>query len=259
LAVLAAIAGTFAMGRLLALHLTTSAAFAIDTIDVAGLSRLERDELLEAAGIELGTNVFLRSPDEVRARLLSHPWIASAEVKRRLPGHFSITVREREPVALLSVESCSTLDALDGDPTCDDGPRSSIYLVSDEGTVFKRLEGEDPVDLPVITGIDRQRLASDPEIKTRVLLEAITLLSEYREAGLLRRVPIGELHVEPSDGFSLYVGDDLTLVRLGLPPFRQKLSRMRKVFDRLASEQASAEYVYLDNEQRPDRVTVRLR
>jgi hypothetical protein len=34
---------------------------------------------------------------------------------------------------------------------------------------------------------------------------------------------------------------------------------MRQVFDRLEREQASAEYVYLDNEQRPDRVTVRLR
>jgi hypothetical protein len=34
---------------------------------------------------------------------------------------------------------------------------------------------------------------------------------------------------------------------------------MRKVFDRLAHEKASADYVYLDNEVRPDRVTVRLR
>jgi hypothetical protein len=34
---------------------------------------------------------------------------------------------------------------------------------------------------------------------------------------------------------------------------------MKKVFDRLEREKASAEYVYLDNDLRPDRVTVRLR
>ncbi len=259
LVVVAGVAGAVAIGRLLTHHLTTAKAFAIQDLRVEGIERLDREELLEAAGIDVGTNVFLRSPEEVRARLLAHAWIASAEVSRRLPNHFSIKVREREPLALLSAEACAPGYAQSDDPACDQGPASAIYLVSDEGTVFKRLEGEDPIDLPVITGIDRSRLASDPEVKTRVLLEAVALLAQYREAGLWARVPIGELHVEPGDGLSLYVGDALTLVRLGMPPYGQKLRRMRKVFDRLAQEQTSAEYVYLDNEQRPDRVTVRLR
>ncbi len=259
LAVAAAVAGAVAMGRLLTVHLTTSKAFAIDRLEVEGLERLERDELLEAAGIDVGTNVFMRSPEQVKRRLLAHPWIASAEVSRRLPGQFSIRVREREPVALLSAEACPEPYADDASAACDEGPNGSIYLVSDEGTVFKRLEGEDPVDLPVITGVDRNRLATDPEVKAHVLLEAVALMSAYREAGLWRRVPIGEIHIEPGDAFSLYVGDDLTLIRLGQPPFGEKLKRMRKVFDRLAKEDARAEYVYLDNEQRPDRVTVRLR
>jgi hypothetical protein len=34
---------------------------------------------------------------------------------------------------------------------------------------------------------------------------------------------------------------------------------MKQVFARLEQEHASAEYVYLDNEERPDRATVRLR
>jgi cell division protein FtsQ len=259
LVVVAGIAGAVAMGRLLTHHLTTSKSFAIDDLRVEGIERLDREELLEAAGIDLGTNVFLRSPEEVRTRLLAHPWIASADVSRRLPNHFTIKVREREPVALLSAEACNSAFGEPEDPSCDEGPASAIYLISDEGTIFKRLEGEDPIDLPVITGIDRSRLASDPEIKTRVLLEVVALLAQYREAGLWARVPIGELHVEPGDGLSLYVGEALTLVRLGMPPYAQKLRRMKKVFDRLAQEQTSAEYVYLDNEQRPDRVTVRLR
>jgi cell division protein FtsQ len=131
--------------------------------------------------------------------------------------------------------------------------------VSDDATVFKRREGEDPVDLPVITGLTRRRLSEDPEAVRRLLVESVLLLSEYRAAGLKGRLPIGELHLGASDETSLYVGDELTLVRLGFPPFGPKLRRMRKVFDRLAHEKASADYVYLDNEVRPDRVTVRLR
>jgi cell division protein FtsQ len=257
LGLVASVAGLVAVGRLLQHHLTTSPAFAIDAIELKGLSRIDRAELLEAAGIDVGKNVFSESPESVRGRLLKHPWIARAEVSRRLPGRFEISVQEREAAALLLVESCDERAGQSTDPSCDDP--SSLYLVSDEGHVFKRLEGEDPVDLPVITGVDRLRFGSDPEFRKGVLVQAVALLSEYRSAGLLRRLPIGEIHIEPNDALSIYVGEELTLVRLGHSPFDQKLRRMKKVFDRLERERASAEYVYLDNERRPDRVTVRLR
>jgi len=257
LGILLALGGAVAVGRLLQHHLTTSPAFAIDHIDVQGLTRIERDELLEAAGIDVGTNVFARSPEDVQARLLRHPWIASASVTRRLPSKFAISVRERDPVALLVLEPCEASDPSAVQGSCDEA--SSLYLVSDEGSLFKRLEGEDPIDLPVITGVERQRFGTDVEFRQQILLRAVSLLQQLRDAGLSKRVALGEIHVEPGDGFSLYVGDELTHVRLGLPPFDQKLRRMKKVFDRLDREHASAEYVYLDNEKRPDRVTVRLR
>jgi cell division protein FtsQ len=252
-----ALAGLWAGGRLLQHHLTTSPAFAIEDIEIEGLKRMERAEVLETAGIDLGQNVFAQSPEAVRARLLAHPWVAAAEVTRRLPGQFTIALREREPAALLLVEACSSRDGQSEEPSCDDP--SSLYLVSEEGHVFKRLEGEDPVDLPVITGIDRARFGAEPDVRRGVLLEAVALLSAYRSAGLKPRLAIGEIHIEPNDALSIYVGDELTLVRLGHSPFDQKLRRMKKVFDRLEREHASADYVYLDNERRPDRVTVRLR
>ncbi len=257
LGVLLAVGGAVAVGRLLQHHLTTSPAFAIERVDIQGLTRIERDELLEAAGIDVGTNVFARSPEDVQARLLSHPWVASASVTRRLPGHFAITLREREPVALLVLEPCEAGAAAAPEASCDEA--SSLYLVSDEGSLFKRLEGEDPIDMPVITGVERQRFGTDAEFRRTILLRAVALLQLLRDAGLEKRVSIGEIHVEAGEGFSLYVGDELTHVRLGLPPFEQKLRRMKKVFDRLKRERAQAEYVYLDNEKRPDRVTVRLR
>jgi cell division protein FtsQ len=258
LAVCGFVVGAVLLGRFVQQHLTTAPAFAIDQIDVQGLARLERAELLEAAGVELGMNVFARAPEEMRARLMRHPWVVSAEVRRRLPSRVEIVVRERQPVALMVVEACAAeRTGREDEPGCDEP--STLYLVSDEGKMFKRLSGKDPVDLPVITGVTRQRVASDADFSRAVLVDAVALLHEYRNSGLWQRSAIGEIHLEANDGFSLYVGDDLTYVRLGAAPFTQKLLRMKRVFERLEREHARAEYIYLDNEQRPERVTVRLR
>lgn len=231
--------GAVALGRLVERHVRTSPAFAVHTIDLEGHVRVTREELLEAAGLAIGRNVFDVSPQLAEERLAAHPWIAEAHVRRRLPGSYEIEVRERRAVALLVL----------GD----------VFLVAEDGAVFKRAEDGDPIDLPVITGVERERFTRDRGFRTSVLLEAVALLHDYRGAGLHRAEPIGELHVESDDGLSLYIGNDATYVRLGHGPFRAKLRRLRTVLDELGQRGARAHYVYLDNERRPDRVTVRVR
>lgn len=239
LVVIAIGVGAVALGRLVERHVRTSSAFAVTEISLEGHVRLTRDRVLEQAGLAIDENVFDVSPEEAEAALLEHPWIAEANVTRRLPGTYSVAIRERRAVALLSL--------------------GEVYLVSESGAVFKQVEGDDPIDLPVITGIERARFTRDRAYRTSIVLEAVALLHDYRNAGLDRREPIGELHVERDDGLSLYVGDDATYVRLGHGPFREKLGRLRTVLDELGERGARAAYVYLDNERRPDRVTVRVR
>jgi len=254
------LASAVLVGHFVKRHLTTAAAFAIDTIDVKGLVRVDRAELLASAGIKLGSNVFALSPDEVRARLRAHPWIIDAQVTRTLPSGFALTIKEREPVAIMLVDTCGP-PGRDDDPVCDEP--SLLYLISADAKMFKRVGVKDPVDLPIITGITRKRYSEDPEQRERILRDALALLAEYRAEGLWDRSPLQEIHLEPNDGFSLYVrGDDLTnvtYVRLGMPPFAAKFRRMKRVFERLAKEEARAEHVYLDNEKHPDRVAVRVR
>lgn len=233
-------AAAIASGRLLETHLKSSPAFATQTIEVSGNKHLSPEQIATAAGLALGRNIFEVSPEDAKARLESHPWIAEASVERRLPRTYQITLRERVPSALL---------VLDG----------SLYLVAEDATVFKRVGPEDPVDLPVITGIERARFVRDRAFRTSILVEAVALLHDYRSAGLWRRAPIAEVHVEPDEGLSLYVGEDPLLVRLGRGPYRPKFQKLRRIFDGLEGRGAQASYVYLDNVRRPDRATVRLR
>jgi cell division protein FtsQ len=255
-AVLAVLGVAVVLGLGLERYLKTAPGFALDTIDIDGTVRMERGEVLEAAGVDLGTNVFAKSPDEIRRDLLAHEWIEHAEVTRRLPAKLSIHVTERKPAALLVVDACAG-GPRDESPECDDG--SSLHLVSDDGKVFKRHDAADPVDLPIITGIDRTRYGAEPEQSRELLLAAVALIHAYQGEELSKRFPLGEVHIEEGQAFSMYVGEDLTLVRLGVAPFAPKLRRMKKVFEQLEREGARAEYIYLDNEERPDRVAVRLR
>ena len=169
----------------------------------------------------------------------AHPFIADASVTRRLPGTYRIEVHEQQPAALLQLEA--------------------LYLVSEEGAVLKRLGPGDPVDLPVITGVDAVQFRADLALRTSLLVNAMALLHDYRDAGLWRREPVAEIHAEGGDGFTLYIGQDAMLVRLGDRPFRKKLHRLRGILDELGSDAARPAYVYLDNVRRPDRVAVRLR
>ena len=235
----ALVVGGVAVYRLVHSYVMRAPSFAIATIAVGETERIDEPSLLAAADVAIGDNIFRRSTEQLQSALVDHPWVASAEVKRRLPNHLSITVVEHRPVALL---------VMDG-----------TYLVGADGTVFKEVELGDPVDLPVITGLDEAHFVANRAFRTAVLLDAVALLHDYRSAGLWRREPIGEIAVEPLGGLTLRVGDDAMLVRLGHGPHREKLKRLRRVLDRLAETQSRPAYVYLDNDRRPDRVTLRLR
>jgi cell division protein FtsQ len=217
----------------------TSPEFAIDTLTITGNARVPNDELEEAMGLAIGDNVFARSPEEAGAALEAHPWVASATVRRRLPRTVEVEVRERVPALMLVLEE--------------------PFLVDQEANVFKPFEEGDPVDLPVITGADPERFGRERGYRTELLTASIALVHEWQAASLSRREPIAEIHVEPDEGLTLFVGDEGTEIRLGRGPYRSKLARLRRVLDELTRRQSRALYVYLDNVRRPDRVTVRVR
>jgi cell division protein FtsQ len=231
--------GLTAAGRLLLHHLESAPAFATSAIEIAGAAQLSKSDIGRIAGLAVGKNVFQVSAEQATAKLLAEPWIEDASVQRRLPGTYRVQVKERRALALLAA----------GD----------LWLVGEDGSAFKQLGPGDPGDLPLITGIELASIEHDRHAAASVLLQAVGLLREYQESGLAKREPLSEVHVESDEGLSAYVGVDGTYVRLGKAPYRTKLRRLREVFGQLASQRARAKYVYLDNERRPDRVTVKLR
>lgn len=240
LAILAAVtAGAVGMGRLFERYVRAAKAFATENIEIVGLSRLSRSEVLRTADLALGKNVFEVSPEQARERLRAHPWIDEVNVVRRLPGTYRIDLRERQPIAAIQLES--------------------RYLVNERGTVFKRFDEGDPEHLPLITGVDPTRFRSEANFRAGLLVSVVGLLQDYGDAGLSRREPISEIRADDRQGLTIYVGNDRIELRLGARPFGKKLLRFREILDELRQERARPAYVVLDNVRRPDRVAVRLR
>ena len=226
------------VGRRTVDYARTSPAFAIEEVSIEGAVALEAIDVRRAAGLQIGSNIFEVSLEDARNRLLQHPWVKEAMVVRKLPSRIGISLVERTPVALVALDQ--------------------LYLVSEEGVVFKRLGVDDPADLPVITGIASERFYDDFDYRTGVLLRSMALLHDYEGAGLADIEPVSEIHFQEATGIELYVGDDGMHVRLGHGQHRHKLRRLRRVLERLSREKARPSYVYLDNARSPERVTVRL-
>jgi cell division protein FtsQ len=210
----------------------------IREIRFEGLSRATPEELLEISPVRRGDHLLLCDSDLVEAALRRHPWIASVEVRKRLPPALEVRVVERRAAALVDL--------------------GGLYLVDEGGEVFKRAAPGDGLDLPVVTGISRDewveyRAASEP-----LLAGALALADRWTERRLDRRAPISEIHIDPQYGTTLWAGDEGLEVRLGQGDLPEKLERLERVLSTMEAEGQRAEVLHLDNRRRPEWVAVRL-
>jgi cell division protein FtsQ len=213
--------------------------FAVTDLVVTGQSRRTADALLEEAGLSKGVNVFSIDLDRARAALLSDPWICEATLSRRLPGTVGVRVTEREIGALVALRQ--------------------TYLVSRDGVIFKRFELGDPTDLPIVTGIDSDRVAVDRDGVQSTLRRALDLASDFERTTLGQREVVQEIHVTSDGGFTLIVGKEGLALSFGAPPFRKKLDEANRVSAELDRRGERPRAIMLDDEARPERVVVRTR
>lgn len=82
----------------------------VKTIQVEGLKRISKDEVLSILDLPSGVSIWDVNLAKLENRLSNHPWIEKAIVKWRFPGVVSVTVVERYPVAILCCNICLYVD-----------------------------------------------------------------------------------------------------------------------------------------------------
>jgi cell division protein FtsQ len=218
----------------------TTHRFAIKEIEVTGGRRMTPDRVRAAAAIELGKNLFAFDTHAAEESLLKDPWVSSARVTRELPNTLRVEVTERQAFAI----------AILGDRP---------WLVTRDGEPFTELRSDEPLDLPVLTGVSAGFLARDRAGAIERLKTGTDLLRQYERLGAARVHPAQEVALRPSGHTILTVGKAGITLELGRAPFARKLTMAERVIGELSKKGRAPGIVFLDNEAHPERVVVRMR
>ncbi|MBF0301598.1 MAG: FtsQ-type POTRA domain-containing protein [Desulfamplus sp.] len=76
---------------------------AIKEISVTGTHILSKEEVIEQAEIYPEDNIFAVNLRHTRLKMLSHPWIEDASIKRSFPSKIVITIKEEVPLAVVHI------------------------------------------------------------------------------------------------------------------------------------------------------------
>jgi len=172
---------------------THSAAFRLHSLVVVGEHRLSEAQVRRLGGLTPETNVFWLSPGAVAARLEQSPWIASAEVSRRLPSTLLITVQERMPIAVLP------------------GPRAEV--VGEDGVALGPATRAAAAGLPVVRAGGGAGARAKPDAAAvRLALGAVEALSPQLRAEVAtvaaEAAPTQNVVLHLRDGAQVRFGDD---------------------------------------------------
>lgn len=84
--------------------------FRVSEVEVRGVRVLTEDSVV--ARMQLGSFASVWGDRDVwTERLMAHPMVRTAEVRRRLPNGLRVTIEEREPVALAATPTLEAVDA----------------------------------------------------------------------------------------------------------------------------------------------------
>lgn len=198
--------------------LADSPFFALERIAVEGPFQKSPGKIPGLVALEAGGNLLTLDIGEVARRLGSRPEIRRASVAKRFPNELVVKVEERKPSVLVLSES-------------------RLYLADEEGVVLRQVGPEDPLDLPVISGLGRPALAMGASPEGRQLPTAIRFLRLVeRSASILG--PVSEVRVDPAEGLTLFLEDLPVPIRVGWEDFEGKIARLERMFPRLRERES---------------------
>ncbi|MCL6588508.1 MAG: FtsQ-type POTRA domain-containing protein [Firmicutes bacterium] len=116
-----------------------SGIFSIEDVLVEGNQDLSPEDVLFITKLNKGKSIFQVNPKKVRENLLQNPQIALAKVTIQFPNRILIEIAERRPICLLSY-------------------RDNLLIVGEDATVIGVKDENEPIKLPVVTGIRLGRI-----------------------------------------------------------------------------------------------------
>jgi len=166
------------------------------------------------------TTVVAIDIERLKREIEKNPWVRCAVVERRFPHTLRVEVEKHQPIAFVVV-------------------KPKLYLMSDQGVLFKEVSKDEGLDLPVVTGLfdDTYQISggdTEQEKDLRTVLTMIKIMNGWSKQWSVER--LSEIHARGRGRFSLYFDHLRAEVRLNTGDLRLQLKRLSQVVDYLASK-----------------------
>lgn len=211
--------------------------FALKRVVFKGLSHTTETDLMKLAGLGPGQNLMALDVSALERSMSSHPWVKRVKLARHFPNGVTVDVEEHVPEAIVALGDLYLLDA-DGDP-------------------FKRIQAGDTLNLPLVSGVDREKYMAEPEAVKARLREALDVMRAYAASPVGKGAQLSEARVE-GDETALILSGSGQEIRLGDGDVTQKLERLVRIKSELEKRGLLAEVIHLDNRLRAGWVTVKV-
>ena len=208
-------------GRLLWQAARSRPHFAVQDVQVVGTQTITPADVRELAGVTIGASTWDVDLQAVRERVLRHPWVANARVRRSLPSTLIVTVREHRPIAAIRVDDAS-------------------YAVDRRGGIFAPLTAEASEQLPEISGVPAADLtvkAPSTASAIRQTTALIRILSRHRR--------VAKAHID-SVGVTVHAAAlPAVPIHFGWGDWKQKRKRLNRVLEVWSGRESHLEEVDL--------------
>ncbi len=211
--------------------------FRVSEIVFSGVETISKEKLREASGIiPYQTSLIGLDCSRVKARLVTVPWVARAEVKKNWPSTVEITVEENIPIALLHSEN--------------KGGDQLQYIDKKGVPIFHVSLGAD-IDFPVITGLTE---IEQPAVKKKALAEVLVFLKDVNgNDPNLPAQSVSEIHVNRDGEIVVYLVEYPFPIFFGKSNTSKKYSRLVQVLKALYKKEngkkesiSQIEYIQMD-------------
>ncbi len=207
--------------------LTDNASYEIQALDIPEPAYMSVEDVTALSGVVKGANLLHLPIKEVRKRLLEHPNIKDATVLRIMPNVLRIEVKEREPLAQISI--------------------GKNYLVDAEGYVLTWNDKFGQTDWPLIEGLDLKSKVVDNKIQSEALADVLQILLSMRGSILMKLLDIKKVQVDLPAGYRFLSGDVAIKMRPGLTPeeISDKFKKLAAVWEDLRKKGIAVDSVDL--------------
>ena len=190
-------------------YLLASPYMKLEQVNMIGVDGKIRNELIDMCGLSSDQSLLGLNLNKLKKKMEEHLWIRSVKLERRFPRTLFVEVEKQVPAALALTDR--------------------FCYVNRWGEIFKTVSDSDDNDLPIITGLSKNRSRAQEQLDKT--MHVITVLESEHDLWSLDEV--SEIHLKEDGEISLYFNHLRAEVTFMWNELGDKIDGLKKVAEHL--------------------------